>query len=49
MKNLVGLVLLIAAVAGVGTAAWATDWRLGLATFSTGVGFVGWLLATSEN
>lgn len=49
VKNLAGLLLLIVAVAGVGTAAWATDWRLGLAALSGGVGFVGWLLATSEN
>jgi hypothetical protein len=49
VKNLVGLLLLLVAVAGVGAAAWATDWRLGLATLSAGVGSVGWLLATSEN
>lgn len=48
VKNLLGLLLLIACVAGVAVAAWAADWRLGLAAVSAALGYPGWLLATSE-
>jgi len=48
VKNILGLLLLIAAVSGVVVAAWAVDWRLGLAVVSAPFGYPGWVLATSE-
>ena len=48
VKNLAGLLLMVAAAAGVLTAAWCTDPLLGVGVTSIPVGFAGWRLATSE-
>lgn len=48
VKNLLGVLLLLAGVGGVLTAAWLADPLLGLAVTSVPVGAAGWRLATSE-
>lgn len=48
VKNLLGLLLLVAAAGGLAAVAYCVDWRLGAAVTCVAVGGVGFLLATSE-
>lgn len=48
LRNLIGLILLVLAVAMAVTAAWLTHPLVGLAVTSVPVGATGWWLATSE-
>ncbi len=49
VKNLLGLLVMLAAIAAVVVTAWATDWRLGVVAIAAPTGYGGYLLATSEN
>lgn len=49
VKNLLGLLLLVAAGVGLVFTAWDLDWHLGAALLSAGVGYAGWVAATSDS